>query len=329
MAPKLMEAAPLVSCLMVSRGDLAPARFAVECYRSQTYPNRELVIVCDRAESPLSSFVEELADESIKFCLTPRMVLGDLRNASVAAASGALLCQWDDDDLCHRRRLEYQVARLLESGAAAHFLERWLVWWPARRWLGISASRIWEGSMMIRREALPPYSPITRFEDTLAVAQIRERNIISVTDAPELYCYTVHGGNTWDERHFEEVFGDCTLLFLDYESELKSRSQNYPIDDYDDWLEDVRTSRWNRYRVGTSNDPFVIRDRTFGEVSVGLDGVYYVGCTFNGTTLIHFGGAVGGLDGCTLNKVSFKFEASARPTFEVVKSLARLGALSL
>jgi glycosyltransferase involved in cell wall biosynthesis len=321
-----MERAPLVSCLMVTRGDLAPARFAIECYRSQTYTNRELIIVCDRPESPLSSFLEELADPSIKFCPAARMVLGDLRNASVGAASGALLCQWDDDDLFHPRRLEYQVATLLQSGAAAHFLERWLVWWPARGSLGISDSRIWEGSMMIRREALPPYSPITRFEDTLAVAQIRNRSTISVTDFPELYCYTVNGGNTWDETHFEQVLQDCTLLFLNYEDELRGLSRDFPIADYAGWLEDSKSSRWSRR---PAKDPFIIQDRTFGEESAGLDGVYYSGCTFNGTTLIHFGGPIGGFDRCTFNNVSFKFEASAKPTFEVVKSLVRMGALRL
>ena len=36
---------PLISCLMVSRGDVFPAQLAIHCYRKQTYPNRELVIV--------------------------------------------------------------------------------------------------------------------------------------------------------------------------------------------------------------------------------------------------------------------------------------------
>jgi glycosyltransferase involved in cell wall biosynthesis len=113
-----VDATPLVSCLMVSRGDAFPARFAIDCYRTQTYPNRELVIVCDRPNSELSSLVSALGDPSIKYTETPRMVLGDLRNASVAAASGAVLCQWDDDDLFHPHRLSCQVKALFNSGAA-------------------------------------------------------------------------------------------------------------------------------------------------------------------------------------------------------------------
>ena len=36
---------------MVSRGALFPARFAIDCYRRQTWPARELVILVDR-ETP-------------------------------------------------------------------------------------------------------------------------------------------------------------------------------------------------------------------------------------------------------------------------------------
>ena len=46
---------PLISCLMVSRGTLFPAQHAIQCFRLQTYPNRELVIVCDAPDSELQA----------------------------------------------------------------------------------------------------------------------------------------------------------------------------------------------------------------------------------------------------------------------------------
>ena len=47
------SAPPLISCLMLTRGRLVPTRFAIDCYRRQTWPNRELVIVCDDPDSEL------------------------------------------------------------------------------------------------------------------------------------------------------------------------------------------------------------------------------------------------------------------------------------
>jgi glycosyltransferase involved in cell wall biosynthesis len=59
--------------------------------------------------------------------------LGALRNISVDRANGPLLCQWDDDDLHHETRLEYQVSELLARRAGAVYLKNtlqiyWLGW---------------------------------------------------------------------------------------------------------------------------------------------------------------------------------------------------------
>ena len=46
---------PLVSCLMVTRGRLFPARFAVDAFRSKTWPERELALVCDAPGTPIEA----------------------------------------------------------------------------------------------------------------------------------------------------------------------------------------------------------------------------------------------------------------------------------
>ncbi|MGI4936004.1 MAG: hypothetical protein ACRYF5_04550, partial [Janthinobacterium lividum] len=46
-------AGPLISCVMVSRGHRYPAAFAIDCYRRQTYANRELIIVSASLEEEL------------------------------------------------------------------------------------------------------------------------------------------------------------------------------------------------------------------------------------------------------------------------------------
>ena len=70
---------PLISCLMLTRGRLVPTRFSIDCYRRQTWPNRELIVVCDDPASELPAYIETLDDPSIRYVLTVPDVIGALR----------------------------------------------------------------------------------------------------------------------------------------------------------------------------------------------------------------------------------------------------------
>src|SRR4029077_16807917 len=116
---------PKISCLMITRGDLYPARFAIACYQRQNYRNRELVIVCEQRNSALANWVATQDEPSIRLFETDPAPIGALRNLSIAMAEGDLLCQWDDDDLCHPTRLFVQYSHLVRSGTGAHFMSQW------------------------------------------------------------------------------------------------------------------------------------------------------------------------------------------------------------
>jgi glycosyltransferase involved in cell wall biosynthesis len=227
---------PLVSCLMVTRGDLFPARFAIHCYLRQTYRPRELVVLCDRPAAELRAHIDTLGDPSIRFVEAEPGPLGELRNASLAAARGELVAQWDDDDLYHPRRLELQAGGLAGNAhAAAHFLSRWLLWWPARRLLAMSGRRLWEGSMVARRALLPAYPPLGLEEDSALVLALFHAHPCIESDVPALYCYVVHGGNAWDEAHFEEMFGRATRRFEgdEYSALLAQLAEALPVLEYE------------------------------------------------------------------------------------------------
>ena len=231
----LPAAPPLISCLMVTRGDLVPAQFAIDCFRRQTWPNRELVIVGDAPDSELPAFIETLGDPAIRYVPTAPAALGTMRNVSVEAARGTFLCQWDDDDLYHPQRLEFQYGELIARGAAAHFLSRWLMWWPEQRRLALAKRRIWEGSMLARREALGSYPAIARREDTRAIAELRQRgNRIVYTDQPLAYCYIIHGANGSGPRQAERLFTRATETFGgdEYAERLEQFAQIFPLHAY-------------------------------------------------------------------------------------------------
>jgi glycosyltransferase involved in cell wall biosynthesis len=204
----------LVSCVMVTRGDMDLIYASYSSFKSQSWKNCELVIVCDNVGDELRS----LADED---CGKIRLVevqngaftLGDLRNLSVARARGEFICQWDDDDLYDPDRISISMKVLIESSVEAVFLCRWLMWWEKRGLLSISPSRIWEGSLFARKSAISIYPSIAKGEDSVVTDWITKYYSISLIDYPQLYCYRVTGQNTWTINHFEQLFGNSSKAF--------------------------------------------------------------------------------------------------------------------
>ncbi len=206
----------LVSCVMVT-GRRAPlAKLAIQCFRNQTWPARELVIIDDDPDDALARHVDALGDPAIRHIRVPAegRPLGALRNQSLAHARGALVCQWDDDDLYDPLRIELQMRVMGITDSAACFLPRWLQWLPGLGMLAVSSRRVWEGSMLCRKEILPPYPEIRRGEDTpVAMAIVAGAQVVHL-DLPRLYLYVGHERNTHAPAHHRHLMNVATARFM-------------------------------------------------------------------------------------------------------------------
>lgn len=219
---------PLVSCLMVTRGALFPARFAIAGFLAQTHVSRELVIVTDTPSPELVEHIGALEDPRIRLVLADPAPLGSLRNIAIVAARGELVAQWDDDDLYAPDRLAVQLAALGKSGDAAILLHRWTMWWPTRYRLALSQRRGWEGSLLGWKNRLAAYMPLQRAEDSAMIdVVLASGETIGLLDRPDLYCYVVHGRNTFDTAHFQGLFAAASqrFEFADYEIAMSARPQ--------------------------------------------------------------------------------------------------------
>ena len=233
---------PLISCLMVTRGALFPTYFAINGFLAQTYSPRELVIVSDTPSTALVDHLTALADPRIRLVSAEPASLGRLRNDSVAAAQGAIVAQWDDDDLYGLDRLAVQYAALEQSGSAAILLHRWTMWWPGRHRLALSEPRGWEGTILGWKDPLAPYPALSRGEDSAMIAaMIADGATIGMIDRPDLYCYVVHGGNTFETAHFNGLFAAASqrFEFAAYDSAMAQRPQ-FPFADYQAALDSAR-----------------------------------------------------------------------------------------
>jgi glycosyltransferase involved in cell wall biosynthesis len=110
---------PLVSCIMLAgRTPLPEVHAAIQCFRQQTYPYKELVIVNNaRSQFQASELVID-AERGVFIADTPtHYSAGMARNHGIAAANGQIIAQFDPDFWHAPNRIEAQVATVAESQA--------------------------------------------------------------------------------------------------------------------------------------------------------------------------------------------------------------------
>jgi glycosyltransferase involved in cell wall biosynthesis len=196
----------LVSCLLVTRGNLEILRHSINCFLRQTYPHRELIVIVQDLPFELSAYLKSVdhPNHPIRIFVAPASLrLGDLRNMSIARATGSLICQWDDDDLHHPDYLQFMVGFIEANNVAGVFLNQWTMWWPARRRFALSRYYHWEGSMVAHKSRVPVYPDLGKSEDTFVAKALVKQNPFAIVMAPHLYVYTITGHNTWDGEHME------------------------------------------------------------------------------------------------------------------------------
>jgi glycosyltransferase involved in cell wall biosynthesis len=186
----------------------------------QTERDRELVILHDggpgfhESVNAVARAQDAASVRVLRVPRAPKRTLGTLRNAAVDAARGEYVCQWDDDDRYHPRRLEVQLGALRATRSDASFFSDQLHFFVAAR------EMYWDdwsdepypldfihGTLFARRDALARYPDLPRGEDSgLVVAMLRQgRTFARVREQGYLYVYVFDDRNTFDLAHHTAI----------------------------------------------------------------------------------------------------------------------------
>jgi hypothetical protein len=227
---------PLVSALMVTKNRVNLAKRAIFCFQQQTHPHKELVIIDDSDRSELEEFVRQFSHPQIAYYRLPaeQLTLGELRNIAVAKAKGNYICQWDDDDLYDPLRLELQLAVIQAFKVDGCFLDNLYNWWPYQQRLARSCRRLWECTLMCRKDILPAYPSQRKGEDTEVLTTVIQNHRLAALNRPELYIYGIHQNNTWNPEHFDEHWQAASIQFEGdaYIEQLDRFARRFPIHSY-------------------------------------------------------------------------------------------------
>ena len=197
-------------------GRLAFAKRSIDDYCRQTLVAKNLILVLsggvESVQAAIRDYVESLGRDDIFVHTKPEdWNLGQLRNFTLEIAPGDIFCQWDDDDLYHPKRLEQQLALLLEGKWEAVYLQEVMQYFPAKKvlyWTNWRATDIGghTGTLMVRREAAikyPTQGDKARLgEDYEAALALLARGRVGYLQTmPHLYIYVSHGSNSWHDGH--------------------------------------------------------------------------------------------------------------------------------
>ena len=114
-----------ISCLCATYNRWERLKHTINCFLRQTYENKELIIVSEGSKAykeKIANYVKSLDSSDIRMeFLEGNYTLGAIRNISMQLAKGTIVCQWDDDDLQHPKRLEIQYLDMVKKKAGISF----------------------------------------------------------------------------------------------------------------------------------------------------------------------------------------------------------------
>jgi glycosyltransferase involved in cell wall biosynthesis/GT2 family glycosyltransferase len=203
-----INTAPLVSCIMPTKGRPDWARQAIHYFQTQDYPNLELIIV----DASPGNLVAQIPDDPrIRRHRVPaRSSIGAMRNIACDLARGDVIIHWDDDDWYAPTRVSAQVPPILDGTADitglhdTRFFEvdSWRFWRcsPALH-AKLFVRDVHGGTLAFRRSL---HGPNCRYPD-LSLAEDAQFLHCAMTlgarlhriNGTDLFMYLRHRGNAW------------------------------------------------------------------------------------------------------------------------------------
>lgn len=211
---------PLISCICITdkRPDLLQK--AINCFKSQNYLNKELVISYPKNDLLSKKVISDEQNAQLKILSIERekdTSLGEARNQAIKKSNGEYVCTWDDDDWYHPSRISYQYNSIQNKGEGyqASVLTRILLHDQTKNETYYSFKYTWEGTILCKKELLlqNQYRHSNQGEDSHVIGFLRaKKQLLMLDQVPFLYIYIHHGKNTWNYERFEFFISNSLLL---------------------------------------------------------------------------------------------------------------------
>lgn len=210
-----------ITCVTATRNRFELLKDSIECYMKQTYVNKELLIASQSDEhvnTQIEKHIAMLGRKDMRlFPVDPALSLGELRKKAAWEAWGEVVCQWDDDDLYHPKRLATQFNEMQRTKSLACFYDSHLKYFKNEGtvyWIDWSLEkgepwhRVLTGSAMYFKKHKDRYLDIVNFypdklcyEDVDFAEKVFQTYPVAISKSGYQYVYVYHGSNVYNESH--------------------------------------------------------------------------------------------------------------------------------
>jgi O-antigen biosynthesis protein len=207
-------AAPLVTCLCLTRNRRNWLPAAIACFQSQAYANRELLVLADGEDVSDLMPGDDPRVRLIRDGRSEGLTIGAKRNLGCELAMGEIVAHWDDDDHSAPGRITDQAGRLLSSGKAVTGYHSMVFRNSADglRWRYSGALDYAIGTSLCYLKSwwrTHPFPSVYVGEDNQFVTMTREEGQLITADAGHLMYANIHPGNTSQKIINEVSWARC------------------------------------------------------------------------------------------------------------------------
>ena len=214
----------MISCLCLTRDRREWLPKAIACYQSQTFLDRELVVVAD-VLADVDGLIPD--DPSIRvFYSGAGMSIGGKRNLGCQVACGEYVAHWDSDDWSAPTRLESQFVAMEASGKSVTGYA-FLKFTDGQRWWQYRGDPVFAlgTSLLYKKEfwekepfwevPVPQKPEIKSGEDSVFVRTAINQNQLFHQGDEDLMWASIHPGNC-SPRGQDNPRAGCWIKLPDY-----------------------------------------------------------------------------------------------------------------
>ena len=200
-----MNSYPLISCICIAEGKPNSLKQAINCFNSQNYPNRELVIGYSKGDQTSRHSLENtVGNEDFKlitFSYFARQTEEEIIKQAIIKSTGAYVCIWNEEDWHHESRISYQFNSMQLVGErfqASSLTKFWIYDYLSGKSY-LSATKLWKQTTLFKKDIyLESVSQKTNDLTQLDFVNLlfAKKMLFSIDGAPFLYIKSYHDGDS-------------------------------------------------------------------------------------------------------------------------------------
>ena len=204
---------------------------ALECFESQNYINKELVVSClkqDQSTKGIIKVFQQNTNLNIQILeREPEDSACTAKYKAIQKCHGDYICFWDDNNWHHSSRLSFQFNSIqrIGYGYKASIMMRVFLYDHMTKLSYLSLNQPWDQTLLCKKEMILHNQIVNenRLIDMDVIALLESKKLLAhIDESPFLYIYSYHSNNPSIHHDFKHHINISTLLSEEMSSKIRN-----------------------------------------------------------------------------------------------------------